>query len=422
MVLSPEERSEINKRNASRARGPVTEAGKNKSKYNALKHGGRAETLVLPNEDPVKAQALHDHWHGFYTARSPAEAAYLDKIVRSLRKAERLRRAEDQTLDVQVRAAELNFDAKQEEQVESLVATLKEDPASAIRGLRRTAAGCRWLLERWNDLKDELDDRGAWVASNRMLATRLQGLRPEACREDEMAFLTRSWNVAAQPHRDQEGLDRLLEPTQIPDTLRSEFAGREPMAEPSRALLFEMVAEHLAELTGREEHLRTTIEEPARAGAADRAMVLEGEEGRRLHRYQVTAENDYHRAYSGFLKARAREEGLVDLAPLPNEPNPAVATEPSPLPNEPNPPSRPDPTPSEPATSDESPSLGPDADDPPATPRAAEAPLPNEPKSAPAPACLLGEIAVSDPSGRPVAMPFAVGIAPGAAPPEVSTV
>src|SRR5262249_29870349 len=158
------------------------------------------------------------------------------------------------------------------------------------------------------------------------------------------------------------------EPKQIPDTLRAEQAGLEPDVAACRKILAEIVAEQVAELTGREEHLRTTIEEPARAGVADRALVLEGEEGQRLHRYQVTAENDFHRAYNNFLKARAREEGLVDLAPpapLPNEPNPAVAIEPSPLPNEPNPTIEPDPIPSELATSDDAPPCGPDAVDPP---------------------------------------------------------
>jgi len=394
MTISSEERSRINKENASHSRGPTSEAGKNKSKYNSLKHGGRAETLVLPNEDPADAAALSQQWEDFYRPRSPAEAAYVGKIVRSLRKAERLRRAEDQMLDDQVRSAGDRFDRAQEEQVERFRALLQDDPAAAVRGLMGTAAGCRWMLGRWEHLKSELAERGAWVSSQRELATRLMGLRPEAYRRDDTVYLIRLWNGVAFPGRDEAALDRLLEPEQIPDTIRSWQAHREPDVADCRKNLAEAVDREVAMLTEREAYLRTTIEAPARAGAADRALVLEGPEGQRLHRYQVTAENDYHRAYNGFLKARAQEAKLVDLAP------------PEPLPNEPNPAAVPDAMPSSESVSVESPGPRPGPDGPPAGEPCG--PLPNEPKSGPA-----GSIAIVIP-GSPILpmLPIAAGIGP----------
>jgi hypothetical protein len=48
---------EANRRNAQKSCGPRTEEGKNRSKLNAVKHGLRAATLVLLDED---AQALED--------------------------------------------------------------------------------------------------------------------------------------------------------------------------------------------------------------------------------------------------------------------------------------------------------------------------------------------------------------------------
>jgi hypothetical protein len=328
--LSDAERSRINKQNASHSRGPTSEAGKNKSKYNALKHGGRAETLVLPNEDPAAAQALRQQWDDFYRPRSPAEAAYIDKAVLALRKSERLRHAEHQALADQVRSAQQRHDDEQDAEVDRLAAMLKEDPAEAVRGLIRSAAGCRWMLGRWEHLQAELAERGAWVTSQCELATRLQGLRPEAFREDETVYLFRLWNGVAYPNRNEKALDFLLAPPQIPDTIRSWQANWEPDVEDCRRNLAEAVDREIAALREREDYLRTEIEEPGRAGAAERALVLEGPEGQRLHRYQVTAENDFHRAYQGFLKARAQEERLVEMAPpapLPNEPNPAGATD-----------------------------------------------------------------------------------------------
>ncbi len=350
-------------------RGPASEAGRNKSKYNALKHGGRAETLVLPNEDGAAVQALHHQWDDFYQPRSPAEAAYIDKAVLALEKAERLRRAEHQALSEQVRAAEHRLDEAQDEEVERFSALLQEDPEAAVRGLRRSAAGCRWMLEQWGDLGHDLAERGAWVTSQRETAVRLMGIRPEAFREDETAYLIRLWNLIAFPNRNEEAVDFLLAPPQVPDAIRSWQANWEPDIDDCRKNLAEAVAREVAELTEREEHLRTAIEEPARAGAAERALVLEGEEGRKLHRYQVTAENDFHRAYNGFLKARAKEEALVDMAPqapLPNEPNSDIAIDATILME---------------TTSDDARPARPGTDGP--APVAAVASLPNEPKSAP---------------------------------------
>jgi hypothetical protein len=94
----------------------------------------------------------------------------------------------------------------------------------------------------------------------------------------------------------------------------------------------------------------------------------------------VAADNAFHRAYQNFLKARAREDVLLDAAPdvaLPNEPNLAVETEPTPLPNEPNLAVEPAITGSNVKTSDASPAMA----SSPARPRqarpASERPAPN---------------------------------------------
>ena len=43
-------RAEINRRNAQQSTGPRSATSKQKVKFNALKHGLRAKTLVLPGE------------------------------------------------------------------------------------------------------------------------------------------------------------------------------------------------------------------------------------------------------------------------------------------------------------------------------------------------------------------------------------
>ena len=60
---------EANRRNAQKSTGPRTEEGKDRSKLNAVKHGMRAETLVLLDEDP---QALEDRRAAWRPASCPA--------------------------------------------------------------------------------------------------------------------------------------------------------------------------------------------------------------------------------------------------------------------------------------------------------------------------------------------------------------
>jgi hypothetical protein len=211
------------------------------------------------------------------------------------------------------------------------------------------------------------------------------------------------WNGVAYPGRDEKALDRLLEPASIPDTIRSWQANWEPDVADCRKNLAEAVDREVAMLTEREAYLRTTIEVPARAGAAERALVLEGPEGQRLHRYQVAAENDYHRAYQGFLKARAQEAKLVDMAPpepLPNEPNPAVVE---------------DATFNSITTSVESPPCPSEPAGPPAA--GTVEPLPNEPKSAPA---TRDEVGIEESSSLPI-LPLAAGLEPATLPANALT-
>jgi hypothetical protein len=56
------DRAEINRRNAQKSTGPKTAEGKDRSRFNALKHGMAAKTLVLPGEDPEVFQQRIEAW------------------------------------------------------------------------------------------------------------------------------------------------------------------------------------------------------------------------------------------------------------------------------------------------------------------------------------------------------------------------
>ena len=64
-----ERRTSINRANAQHSTGPRTDAGKQRSSLNALRHGLTAAAPVLPSEDPA---AYEDHRRRFFNEYQPA--------------------------------------------------------------------------------------------------------------------------------------------------------------------------------------------------------------------------------------------------------------------------------------------------------------------------------------------------------------
>jgi hypothetical protein len=85
-------RAERNRANAAKSTGPRTEAGKNRSKYNALKHGLAAETVVLPGENLGRYEATRQEYHTWISPQNPREALIVDCIVDDAWTVERTRR------------------------------------------------------------------------------------------------------------------------------------------------------------------------------------------------------------------------------------------------------------------------------------------------------------------------------------------
>ena len=81
---------EANRRNSEKSTGPRTEAGKQRSSRNALRHGLTAETVILPLEDPEDYQAFEEAvLQGF----DPETAVERELVLRVAGLLWRLRRA-----------------------------------------------------------------------------------------------------------------------------------------------------------------------------------------------------------------------------------------------------------------------------------------------------------------------------------------
>ena len=72
---------EANRLNAQRSTGPRTEAGKDASRFNALKHGIDAHSTVIPGENPAELEALAAEYHGQLQPRTAVENYLVNTLV-----------------------------------------------------------------------------------------------------------------------------------------------------------------------------------------------------------------------------------------------------------------------------------------------------------------------------------------------------
>ncbi|MGH9552683.1 MAG: hypothetical protein ACRD3W_25110, partial [Terriglobales bacterium] len=75
------QRLEANRANAKRSTGPKTEAGKSRSKLNALKHGLSAERVVIGDEDPREFEALRAALQRDWQPDTALESELVDQLA-----------------------------------------------------------------------------------------------------------------------------------------------------------------------------------------------------------------------------------------------------------------------------------------------------------------------------------------------------
>jgi hypothetical protein len=321
MACTPEQRKEINRRNAMRSTGPRSTAGKEKARLNALKHGLRAEDFALPGEDQDTLRRLTDEWVEYYEPKSPGERAAIDRCVYATVQLRRCAQYHAEAVAEQVRQAQEEWHRTQEDEVADLKKRLKTDPEPAIRKLRRSTLGCRWLIDEWTELQKTLDADLPWTPSERDTAIRLLGYSPDPTTfpENPVAFRVRYYSLLNRDNPNPEQLAWLTGPKIMPDTI-ARFLAQEGHVgkEDSRAWLRGVVAQELEELQEIKARLELEVEGPSRASLVHRSWLLEGPKGALLARYERMHEAAYGRNYKLVLTGEVQhEDEVAPIAPLP---------------------------------------------------------------------------------------------------------
>ena len=72
-----------NRANAQKSTGPRSVEGKSASRFNALKHGIDAESIVIPGEDPADYNSLAAHYLHECRPQSASESFHVDTMLRA---------------------------------------------------------------------------------------------------------------------------------------------------------------------------------------------------------------------------------------------------------------------------------------------------------------------------------------------------
>jgi hypothetical protein len=83
-----------NRANARHSTGPRSAEGKSASRFNALKHGIDAASIVIPGEDPADYDALAADYERQYGHRSAGEAFHVETMLRADWQKRRLQKVE----------------------------------------------------------------------------------------------------------------------------------------------------------------------------------------------------------------------------------------------------------------------------------------------------------------------------------------
>jgi hypothetical protein len=331
---------QANRRNAQKSTGPKTEAGKARARCNALKHGERASILtpVMPQEDPKELAGRIQQWIDDWQPRNAIEEELVSRGARLSFLLQRLERAETAHLARRARsatAALAGASARRIEYVAELARKLlyhqgdrfamqagppwPDNPAAFLRGLEETPEGCRWLLERWQQLRNLQTVGAAWTLADQHRFIRLQGKEgAEAINDPELNRIFLAWEVIADGiglayWKARHDSISLKDPGFGYHQVWREIAPRPAHAVEAQEVIDAVIAREI----GRMEALVAEYDVLAAAEAAeiaDRAAFDGTAEFDRLRRCQTARARELLRTIDVLMKLRAAPAGPAEPA------------------------------------------------------------------------------------------------------------
>jgi len=324
-------------------------------RLNALKHGLTAATVVLPGEDAAALEARVDAWKDDVRPGGALEDYLVERAAHASWQLDRAERIIAARLTERMRQEPIDSAVQELEELDTLARALfwdplgpiglyphvREpgplrrlswtadvnepiDPARIVHRLEAFAAGCRWLIDRWGDLRKLLEEGQRWQAPDRLRAVRLLGKQPMDALDDERVLSVYLACRAMDPEGPSAFADLATEMhADEAKILARRAAGRDVVgrtpADPAagKAVLLAIIEQavtRLEVLAG----VRREQEAEGRPRRLDFLAFDDTEDGERLRRYQQARERALFRAIGTLSRVRkemARDPGDDPASP-----------------------------------------------------------------------------------------------------------
>ena len=290
-MATSEARVLANQKNALLSTGPKTEAGKERSRQNGLKHGLAGSGAVAATVDAGEVARLAEALAADFRPKSPLGVALIGKLARCSVRFERAGHQEDFALAERVRHAVDSFDREKADEADRLFDQLAESPRRVLRQLKSSPHGVDRLLEAWAQLADDLsrDVPSAWAAEQLDQITALTG------RSTEEAWGSRLGALSRATGGDFLGLSK-GEGGGLDDDTRRAWA---------RARLAERIEAEVAALNAHRETLNLDAFELDRVEAPARALFDPSKAAVLARRYESEADRGFYKALKEYRQAEA---------------------------------------------------------------------------------------------------------------------
>ncbi len=317
--MRSEKQRQASRANGAKSRGPKSPEGKAVSKFNGLKHGLRAEHVVLPGEDPAAFEAERRAWIDDWNPISHTRAVLVERAAVASWRLRRAVKAEAAFLAERADNAGYAFELERFNRAERALARADVDAVATVMLLGLDAHGLERLIASCTELAKALEagpkawDRPEYHTRLMLLLGRRADENPDYLgdvpRASSRLLAANNADYAAHPGL---GYDVVVHP--LPES------EREPAAEALRRA----VAGLLEGLRRK----RSKVDDPAdlRARAVAAAYADGTEEGKLRHRYEMALDRSL-RATIGQLIVLQRSG--ADLGGAESDPEEAAGDAPA---------------------------------------------------------------------------------------------
>ena len=154
--MRSEKQREASRQNGAKSKGPTSPGGKAISRFNGLKHGLRAEQVILPGEDPAEYEAEKRAWFDDWKPASHTRAFLVERAAQAAWRLRRSVRAEAALLRDRADTATSALDVERLARVERAIGRIGDDPKGSVTLLELDATGLDRLLASWGELAEAL--------------------------------------------------------------------------------------------------------------------------------------------------------------------------------------------------------------------------------------------------------------------------